>query len=332
MFTRFRAIRVTNANQVHEAAVTELSLSDLSDGDVVVRVEHSSLNYKDALAITGRAPVLRRFPIVPGIDLAGEVVESAAAEISVGDKVLLNGRGVGEDYDGGLSQYARVRSEWLVPLPSNVTTAAAMSLGTAGFTAMMCLVALQQQGIVPGSGPVLVTGASGGVGSSAVYLAAQAGFEVVASTGRISDSPQLKSLGAATVIDRAEFAQPFRPLQKARWAGAIDVAGSHTLANVLAQMKYGGVVAACGLAHGMDLPASVAPFILRGVRLIGIESVNCPTELRNLVWARLFSETNFQRLQPFVNQIGLEASIVAASSLLNGKIRGRSVVDLWQGT
>ncbi|MEO2015583.1 MAG: MDR family oxidoreductase [Fuerstiella sp.] len=326
--SRFRAIRVTAEKDDHHAEMATISLDDLMPGDVVVKVQHSSLNYKDALAVTGRAPVVRRSPLVPGIDLAGTVVETSAPSFAVGDDVVLTGWGVGESHDGGFAEYARVQSEWLVPLPAGMVVATAMSLGTAGFTAMLCVMALEENGLRPDSGDVLVTGATGGVGSIAVALLSGAGYSVTACTGRVEEASLLRESGAAEVIHRSEFAESPRPLARSRWAAAIDVAGSVTLANVLSQMNYGGVVAACGLAHGMDLPTSVAPFILRGVRLIGIDSVMCPAGLRNKVWQRLAAEVSPQTLHRTTSHIPLDDVIPMATDMLDGRTKGRIVVDI----
>ena len=324
----FRAIRVTAEREEHHAELVTLSLDDLMPGDVVVKVKHSSLNYKDALAITGRAPVVRRSPLVPGIDLAGTIVQSDAAAFVAGDNVVLTGWGVGENHDGGFAEYARVQSDWLIPLPAGMTIATAMSIGTAGFTAMLCVLALEENGVQPDSGDVLVTGASGGVGSIAVALLGEAGYSVTASTGRIEEASLLRDLGAGDVVDRSEFAEPPRPLSRCRWAGAIDVAGSVTLANVLSQMNSGGVVAACGLAHGMDLPTTVAPFILRGVRLIGIDSVMCPSGLRAKAWQRLASGLSAGTLERITSHVSLKDVIPKATEMLDGHTKGRIVVDV----
>jgi acrylyl-CoA reductase (NADPH) len=298
------------------------------EGDVTVAVAHSTVNYKDGLAITGKAPVVRKFPLIPGIDFAGTVTASTHAGIKPGDKVVLNGWGVGESHNGGLAGRARVKGDWLVPLPEGLDLAHAMAIGTAGYTAMLCVMALEEQGVEPASGEVLVTGAAGGVGSVAVALLAKLGYTVVASTGRTSEEDYLKQLGASTVIDRAEFATPVKPLSRSRWAGAVDVAGSTTLANVLSQMNYGGTVAACGLAQGMDLPTSVAPFILRGAKLIGIDSVMCPKPRRIAAWQRLARDLDMSKLDAMTTHIGLDDVQQAAADILAGKIRGRLVVDL----
>ena len=326
--SQFHAIRVTAERDEHQVEMATMSLNDLMPGDVTVKVKYSSLNYKDALAITGRSPVIRRFPLVPGIDFAGTVVESDANAFAVGDDVILTGWGVGESHDGGFAEYARVKSEWLSPVPAGLTVSTAMSMGTAGFTAMLCVLALEENGVRPDSGEVLVTGASGGVGSIAVMLLSGAGYSVTASTGRVDEAPLLRELGATDVIDRTEFVQPLRPLGRSRWAAAIDVAGSVPLANVLSQMTRGGVVAACGLAHGMDLPTTVAPFILRGVRLIGIDSVMCPSGLRDAAWQRLASELSAAALDQVTSHIPLKDVIPMATEMLDGHTKGRIVVDV----
>jgi len=299
-----------------------------SGGEVAVRVAHSSINYKDGLAMTGRAPVVRRFPMVPGIDLAGEVVESADPRWRPGDRVVLNGWGVGEKHWGGLAQYARLRADWLVPLPAGLTTRQAMLIGTAGYTAMLCLLALERHGVTPPDGPILVTGASGGVGSIAIMLLARAGYTVVASSGRGQQSAYLHELGANEIIARQELAQPGKPLGKERWAAVIDTVGSHTLANACAATRYGGAVAACGLAGGMDFSTTVAPFILRGVTLYGIDSVMAPLALRRTAWDRLATDLDLDALERAAHDVSLAQSIQAGADILDGKLRGRTVVDV----
>ncbi|MFD1711845.1 oxidoreductase [Ottowia sp. GY511] len=311
-----------------KATVTELDDAQLPPGDVIVQISHSTLNYKDGLAITGKAPVVRSFPMVPGIDFAGVVQWSDDVRFREGDAVLLNGWGVGETHWGGLAQRARVRADWLVSLPGGFTAAQAMSLGTAGYTAMLCVMALQREGIVPEAGPVLVTGANGGVGTIAIALLAQLGFEVHASTGRPQEADYLRQLGAKEVIDRAALNAPGKPLQKERWAAAIDSVGSHTLANVCASIRYGGVVAACGLAQGMDFPGSVAPFILRGVTLAGVDSVMAPMARRTQAWERLAREISPELLARNTETIGLGDAVATAERLLAGQVRGRVVVDV----
>lgn len=327
--TSFRAVVVERDDAGQRAAVRDVDESALSEGDVVVDVSHSTLNYKDGLAITGRAPVLRRFPMIPGIDLAGTVrAVAAGGRFSPGDRVLLNGWGVGEGHTGGLAQRARVKAAWLQAVPDAFTAAQAMAIGTAGYTAMLCVLALERHGVRPGDGEVLVTGAAGGVGSVAIALLAKLGHRVVASTGRSAEAGYLQALGAADVIDRATLSAPGKPLAKERWAGAVDTVGSHTLANVCAQMRYRGVVAACGLAQGMDFPATVAPFILRGVTLAGVDSVMCPMGDREEAWRRLAVDLDPATLDRITTTIGLDAVIAAAADVLAGQVRGRLVVDL----
>ena len=324
----FRAYVVDRPEGQYQVAVKTLTEADLMEGDVTVRVLHSTVNYKDGLALTGKGPVVRRFPMIPGIDLAGEVTACASGAFQPGDKVVLTGCGVGEVHHGAYAGVARLKSEWLVPLPTGMSPAQAMAVGTAGFTAMQCVIALERQGMVPARGPVLVTGAAGGVGSVAVALLAKLGWRVIASTGRPAEADYLKGLGAAEVIDRAELSGPAKPLGKERWAAAVDTVGSHTLANVLAMTKYGGAVAACGLAQGMDLPTSVAPFILRGVSLLGVDSVGCPRDLRLEVWRRLGQDLDLGKLDAMTSRIGFDDLPAAGAAILEGKIRGRLVVDV----
>ena len=325
----FKALLLTKTEgAAPHCAVTELGEAQLPAGDVLVHVSHSTLNYKDGLAITGKAPVVRSFPMVPGIDFAGTVLESGDERYRVGDAVLLNGWGVGETHWGGLAQKARVKADWLVPLPAGMTASQAMAIGTAGYTAMLCVMALQQHGITPEQGPVLVTGANGGVGTIAIALLARLGFTVHASTGRLNEAAHLQALGAAEVIDRATLSAPGKPLQKERWAAAVDSVGSHTLANVCASLKYGGAVAACGLAQGMDLPASVAPFILRGVALLGVDSVMAPYARRAKAWERLARELPPEVLASNTETIALADAPAVAARLLQGQVRGRVVVDV----
>lgn len=309
-------------------AIETVDDSILGDGDVTVRVTHSTVNFKDGLAVTGRSPILRSFPMIPGIDFAGEVTQSGNAEFPVGSHVILNGWGVGEGHPGGYSQRARVKSEWLVALPAGLTAAQAMAIGTAGYTAMLCRMALERHGLTPDRGPVLVTGASGGVGSVAVALMAAAGWEVIASTGRIEESAYLQGLGAATVMNRSELSEPGKPLGKERWAAVIDSVGSHTLANALASTQYRGAVAACGLAQGMDLPGSVAPFILRNIALLGVDSVMCPIADRREAWSRLATELDLRKLGDMTSTVKLDDVPTAARDILAGKVRGRLVVDI----
>jgi acrylyl-CoA reductase (NADPH) len=323
----FQAVLIERDERPYRATFTSLEDSRLPAGDVTVRVDYSTLNYKDALAITGKAPVVRQFPMVPGIDFAGAVTDSAAPALRPGDMVLLNGWGVGENHWGGLAQLSRVKSDWLIPLPAAFTARQSMAIGTAGYTAMLCVIALERHGVSPASGEILVTGAAGGVGSVAVAVLAKLGFRVAAVTGRPAEVDFLKRLGAAEVLDRAQFASPGKPLAKERWAGAIDVVGSHTLVNVCASMRYRGVVAACGLAGGMDFPATVAPFILRGVTLVGVDSVMCPRADRLEAWRRLGEDLDIAKLDLLTEEIGLSQAIERAAALLEGRIRGRVVVD-----
>jgi acrylyl-CoA reductase (NADPH) len=324
----FKAILLDTTDAGLDARLAELDDSALPEGDVTVRVEYSTVNYKDGLAITGKSPVVRRYPMVPGIDLAGTVEASFHSEWKPGDKVVLNGWGVGEGHWGGLAQKARVKGEWLVPLPAALTTRQAMAIGTAGYTAMLCVLALERHGVTSSQGEILVTGASGGVGSVAIALLAARGYTVVASTGRLGETPYLKSLGAAEVVDRAQFTAPGKPLGRERWAGAVDSVGSHTLANVCATTRYRGVVAACGLAQGMDFPATVAPFILRGVTLVGVDSVMAPKAERLHAWSRLATDLDPARLEAMSRQIRLADAIAAAADILAGRVRGRVVVDV----
>jgi len=329
MSSEFRALRVFKTDAGQEARLATLTDADLMDGDVDVRVEYSTLNYKDGLAMTGRAPVVRTFPLTPGIDFAGVVERSDHAGFSVGDRVVLNGWGVGESHHGGLAQKARVKGDWLVKLPDGLTAAQAMAIGTAGYTAMLCVMALEREGITPDRGDILVTGASGGVGGVAIALLSKLGYRVIASSGRkAQEADYLTGLGAADIIERSELSGPGRPLGKERWAGAVDSVGSHTLANVLAQTRYGGAVAACGLAQGMDLPGSVAPFILRGVTLAGVDSVMCPIPRRIEAWRRLAADLDLTRLEAMTQTVGLEEVIALAPDILDGKVRGRVVVDV----
>ena len=310
------------------AAVTGIDEAQLPEGDVTVKVDYSTLNYKDGLAITNKSPVVRKWPMVPGIDLAGTVEASSHADFKAGDKVLLNGYGVGETHWGGLAQKARLNGNWLIPLPSKFSTRQAMALGTAGYTAMLCVMRMEELGVKKEQGEILVTGASGGVGGVAIAILSEWGFKVVASTGRMSEADYLKSLGAAEVIDRNELSAPGKPMQKERWAGVVDSVGSHTLANACAQTRYGGVVTACGLAQGMDLPGSVAPFILRGVTLAGVDSVMAPRERRIKAWGKLGCNIVAAKLDAITREIPLGEAIGAAADLMAGKIRGRVVVNV----
>lgn len=324
----FKGILIEKDDAGYRANVREIDESQLPEGDVTVRVSHSTINYKDALAITGKAPVVRKFPMVPGIDLVGTVEVSSHAGYKPGDQVILNGWGVGETHWGGLAQKARLNGDWLVPLPSKFSPAQAMAIGTAGYTAMLCVMALERHGVKPGDGEVLVTGAAGGVGSVAVAVLAKLGYTVVALTGRPDDADYLHDLGAKEIVERSQFASPGKPLGKERWAAAIDVAGSHVLANVCATTKYRGVVAACGLAAGMDFPSTVAPFILRGVTLAGVDSVMCPRPDRLQAWQRLADDLDISKLGKISTDIGLEQAIPLATTLLEGKVRGRVVVNV----
>jgi len=325
---KFKAIVIEKAEGGSKAALADFDEKDLMEGDVTVRVEYSTINYKDGLAITGKAPVVRRWPMIGGIDFAGTVEASTNAAWKPGDKVILNGYGLGETHLGGYAEKARVKGDWLVRLPEGLTTREAMAIGTAGYTAMLCVLALERYGIKPAQGSVIVTGASGGVGSVAIALLSKLGFTVTASTGRASEADYLKSLGASEIIDRAELSGPAKPLGKERWAAGIDSVGSHTLANVLSMTKYDGAVAACGLAQGMDLPASVAPFILRGVSLLGVDSVMCKMERRKEAWKRLASDLDPKKLGAMAVEMPLGKVIEAAPDILAGKVRGRIVVKI----
>ncbi|VTU46557.1 Acrylyl-CoA reductase AcuI (plasmid) [Variovorax sp. SRS16] len=324
----FKAILLERDAERFDASVCEVDDSALPDFDVTLRVDYSSLNYKDALAIANRGPVVRKWPMVPGIDGAGVVEHSTHAEFSAGDRVILNGWGAGEQHWGCLAERARLQGEWLVPLPERLDARTAMALGTAGYTAMLCVQALERQRVRPDDGEILVTGAAGGVGSVAISLLAGRGFRVVASTGRAAEADYLKRIGAAEVIDRAQLSAPGKPLGKERWAGVVDSVGSHTLVNACATTKYGGVVTACGLAQGMDLPGTVAPFILRGVSLIGIDSVMAPRADRLNAWQRLSQELDHERLAAITHEIPLAATLDAAAALLAGGVRGRTVVNV----
>ncbi len=324
----FNGILIEKDDEGYRSFLTELDEGQLPEGDVTVRVDYSTLNYKDALAITGKGPVVRRFPMVPGIDLAGTVERSEHPDYQPGDAVILNGWGAGETRWGGLAQKARLNGDWLVPLPEQFTSQQAMAIGTAGYTAMLCVLALEQHGVSPADGEILVTGATGGVGSVATAVLARLGFTVVAVSGKPEENEYLKNLGAAEVLDRADFAAPGKPLAKERWAGAVDVVGSHTLANICASTRYRGVVTACGLAGGMDFPGTVAPFILRGVTLVGIDSVMCPRPERLAAWQRLGTDLDVSKLATISHEVGLTELLPLASELLSGKLRGRVVVDV----
>ena len=327
MTTSVKSVVINKDDQGYRAEYTDFPVESIHQHDVNIDVDYSTLNYKDALAITGNGPVVRTFPMIPGIDLAGTVTESKSDEFKVGDKVLLNGFGVGEKYLGGLSSKASLSADWIIPLPANLTPKQAMQIGTAGYTAMLSIIALEKQGITPQSGEILVTGANGGVGSFAIYLLNKLGFDVVATTGRMNEADHLEKLGAKRVLSREEFSAPGKPLAKEQFAGAIDSVGSHTLANVCASIKYGGVVTACGLAQGMDFPATVAPFILRGISLMGIDSVMRPKEDRIEAWQRLSELVETQYLDTISQEIPLSQAIANAEALLKGEIRGRVVVN-----
>ena len=312
----------------YNVSVKSLDDSVLMDGDTVINVAYSTLNYKDALAITGKSPVVRKFPMVPGIDLVGTVESCSSGKFNVGDEVVLNGFGVGEVHCGGLAQKAKLNSDWLIPLPKGLSAKLAMAVGTAGYTAMLCVIALEKHGVTPDMGEILVTGANGGVGSYAIAILAKLGYQVVASTGRVDEAQYLKDLGASDVIDRNTLSEPGRPLAKERWAGVIDSVGSHTLVNACASTKYGGIVAACGLAQGMDLPGTVAPFILRGVTLAGIDSVMRPTADRVEAWQRIADTLGAETFDGVAKEITLDDVIGTANQLIEGKVQGRVIVDL----
>jgi acrylyl-CoA reductase (NADPH) len=324
----FKAIRIDKADKGTTAALTQFDEADLMEGDVTVAVEWSTLNYKDGLAVTGKAPVVRRFPMIAGIDFAGTVELSAHPGWKAGDKVVCTGWGLGETHLGAYAEKARVKGDWLVRLPEGMSPREAMAIGTAGLTAMLAVLALEKQGLAPNSGPMVVTGAAGGVGSIAISVLAKLGYHVIASTGRMSEAPYLKGLGAAEVIDRNELSGPAKPLAKERWAGGVDSVGSTTLANLLSMTKYGGAVAACGLAAGMDLPTSVAPFILRGVCLLGIDSVMCPINTRKVAWTRLAADLDRAKLTEITQEIGLGQVIGMGAEILKGQVRGRIVVKI----
>ena len=329
MTETFRAIRLFKTETGQEARFVDLTDTDLMDGDVTVRVDYSTVNYKDGLALTGAAPIVRVWPLTPGIDFSGVVEASSHAHFGPGDRVVLNGYGVGETHPGGYAQRARVRGDWLVKLPEAISNARAMAIGTAGYTAMLCVMALEKQGLTPASGDVIVTGAAGGVGSVAIALLSGLGYRVIASTGRReSEGSYLTALGAAEIIDRAELSAPGRALGKERWAGAVDSVGSHTLANVIGQTRYGGAIAACGLAQGLDLPASVAPFILRGVTLCGIDSVMQPMAGRVEAWRRLATDLDLTRLDAMTRPATLADVPSLGASILKGEVRGRVLVDV----
>ena len=324
----FRAILIRKADGGQSVGLTDFDENDLMDGDVTVRVEWSSLNYKDGLALTGKAPVVRRFPMIPGIDFAGMVETSSHPEWKPGDRVILNGWGLGETHLGAYADKARVKGDWLVPMPAGMTGREAMAIGTAGYTAMLAVLALERHGVTPDRGAVVVTGAAGGVGSVAIALLAKLGYKVIASTGRTGETDFLKRLGATEIIDRAELSGPPKALAKERWAGGIDSVGSTTLANMLSMTRYGGAVAACGLVGGMDLPTSVAPFILRAVSLLGIDSVMCPQSVRREAWKRLASDLDRGKLQALTREIDLVEVLDAGKQIVEGQVRGRIVVKI----
>jgi acrylyl-CoA reductase (NADPH) len=324
----FKAILINKDDQGYRAQLSEVDESALPPGDVRVKVHYSTLNYKDGLAITGKSPIVRSFPMIPGIDLTGEVIESSSPDYQVGDLVLLNGWGVGESHWGGLAQLASLKSEWLIPLPKAFTPKQSLAIGTAGYTAMLCIMALQKHGVNPQDGEVLVTGAAGGVGSFAITLLHQLGYQVVASSGRPEQADYLKSLGATEIIDRSSLAEPGKPLAKERWAAVVDSVGSHTLANACAATKANGAVAACGLAQGMDFPATVAPFILRGITLYGINSVTQSKQKRIEAWNQLAKLCNPAQLMTIAQEISLAQAVNVAQDLIEGKVRGRVIVDV----
>ena len=324
----FKALRIDKADKGQAIHYVDFDDSELMDGDVDVRVEWSTINYKDGLAVTGKAPVVRRFPMIPGIDCAGMVESSRHPDWKPGDRVILNGWGVGESHLGAYAEKARLKGDWLVAMPAGMTGREAMAIGTAGYTAMLAVMALERHGILPARGPLIVTGSAGGVGSVAIAILSKLGYHVIASTGRVQESDYLRGLGAAEVIDRAELSGPVKALAKERWAGAVDSVGSTILANVLSMTKYGGAVAACGLAGGMDLPTTVAPFILRGVSLLGIDSVMCPQEIRREAWRRLATDLDRAKLQTITTEIGLADVLDRAPAIVEGRVRGRIVVKI----
>ncbi|RJG54622.1 oxidoreductase [Sphingobium terrigena] len=324
----FSAIVIDKSDDKQSVSLSQIDEAQLPEGDVTIDVDYSTLNYKDGLAITGKSPVVRKFPMVPGIDLVGTVRTSDHADWKPGDKVVLNGWGVGEGHWGGLAQVARLKGDWLVPLPAAFTGAQAMAIGTAGYTAALCVEALVKAGVTPDQGEILVTGATGGVGSVAVALLSKAGYKVIGSTGKASEADYLTQLGAAGVIDRAELSEKGKPLQKERWAGVVDSVGSFTLANACAQTRYGGAVAACGLAQGADFPVTVMPFILRGVRLLGIDSVMAPKPPRMAAWERLARDLDPALLGVIAHEIPLSEATAAAADLIDGKVRGRIIVNV----
>lgn len=327
----FKSVYISKAAEKQHVEVKQLESTDLPESEVLVEIAWSSLNYKDALAITGKGPVVRQFPMIPGIDFAGIVKESSSSEYKQGDRVLLNGWGVGEKHWGGLSELARVKASWLTRVPDAISLKRAMSIGTAGYTAMLCVLALEKEDITPESGEVVVTGASGGVGSIAVMLLSKLGYTVCAVTGKAAESEYLKALGAKSIIERSSLAESGKPLQKERWAAGIDVVGGKVLANLLASVKYGGAVACCGLAGGMSLPTTVAPFILRSVTLKGVDSVMCPTSQRQKAWSRLAQDLDFSKLDSLTKKIDFEETIEMSQAMIDGKTKGRMIVAINPG-
>ena len=328
MSEKFRALMIEKEDDTQTVNMVEIEDNDLMEGNVLVKITHSTLNYKDGLAITGASPVVRSFPMIPGIDFSGIVLSSEDKKFLEGERVVLNGYGLSESHFGGYSEKARVKSEHLLKLPENISNKQAMAIGTAGYTAMLCVLAIEDHGIKPDNGVILVSGASGGVGSVAISLLSDLGYNVEASTGRLEEAPYLNKLGAKTVIDRTELSEPSRPLGKERWAGAIDSVGSTTLANILAQVSYGGAVSACGLAQGMDLPSTVMPFILRGVSLLGVDSVMAPMQIRERAWNRLAKDINFEKLEEMIIETSLDQIEKLAKDILEGQVRGRVVVNI----
>ena len=324
----FKALQISKDGEQQQTECVQLSREDLMPGDVLVAVEYSTINYKDGLAITGKGPVVRKWPMIPGIDFAGTVIESDHPEFSTGDAVVLNGWGVGEVHYGAYAEQARVKGDWLIKKPAGMTPKQCMAVGTAGYTAMLSVLALEKHGITPDQGPVLVTGANGGVGSVAVSILSKLGYEVIASTGRTEHANFLKQLGASSVIDRAELSEKGRPLGKERWRAAVDSIGSHTLANVIAQTQYGGAVTSCGLAQGADLPLTVMPFILRGVSLLGIDSVMAPKAIREEAWARLQQDLDLEKLELLSETVGFDQIVEKATDIVDGKIKGRVIVEI----
>ena len=326
--SNFRALLVSKTDTGQKAEITNLTEADLMEGDVTVKVEHSSVNYKDGLAVTGKGPIVRRWPLIPGVDFAGTVTKSEHKDFKPGDKVILGGWGVGEGHHGGFAEMARVKGDWLVPVPEGLSTADAMAIGVAGYTAMLCVMALEEQGVTPDKGEIVVTGAAGGVGSVALVLLSKLGYTAVAATRRVEEEAFLKSLGAASIIDAKELNGPVKPLARARWAGGIDNVGSVMLANIISQTKDEGVITAVGLAQGSDLPTSVMPFILRGVRLVGINSVTTPIPRRKAAWARLVKDLDMSKLHTLTSHVKLEDVQRIADQIVQGKVRGRVVVDI----